>query len=227
MRIPNIWPLLLTAFAAVSTPLLAGTFSVGVTIVGGASDFASPFVTFTNLSDAGYQITQTDLAGAFSDHVLNRTGALIAAPAGGTYTAIGGTQVSSGNPNDGCDPQTFAMTGFDAGETFSYTFDPENNACANVVFDFSTRLVANAVTVTVKFSGPGISGTQTLTGHTWVKELIDPQLPSSGSNDLYRLTLSDTIADTPEPATFWLAGGAIVLAALRAKSRLRASSGVR
>lgn len=168
-----------------------------------SAPFSYPIITFSNLSDAGYLVTGVALTGGFFDWV---GGPEYAPPAGGTATATGGTQlIFSGNPNDGCNAVSFALTGFDPGDSFTFGSDPEPNNCSNAVYDWRQRLDPDAVTADVLVTGPGIVGTLALTGTDWVQELIDPQGPNTYYNQRYRLSLTATINEepvgTPEPAS--------------------------
>jgi hypothetical protein len=199
----------------------ASVISVRVTMIGNpdgtSNQFAAPMVTFENLSDPGYLITQTDIAGAFSDWVASST---IVAPAGGGFTALGTTQVAATDQNDGCNALTFGTTSFDPGDNFQYRFDPEPSNCTSAVVDFRTRLASNSVTASVNFSGPGIPGITTLSGNTWLFDLINPGLPSSQSNDRYTMTLTGNVTVTPEPGTWMMLGcGLAGVVALRRRGR--------
>lgn len=205
-------PRLGLAALALAAPLLAGpaanaaTVQVDVTAVDTTqnNDFSFPIVTFANLSDAGYLVTGVSLTGGFIDWV-GGSGTYFP-PAGGSATAIGGTQlVFGGNPNDGCTPVQFSLTGFSPGTSFTFGTDPEPNNCSNAVYDWRQRLDPDAVGAQVLVEGPGIVGTLSLSGTDWVKELINPQGADEAQNQRYRLTLTaqipETPVTTPEPGT--------------------------
>lgn len=127
-------------------------------------------------------------------------------PSGGSATALGGTQlITSGDPNDGCTPIQFGLSGFNPGTSFTFGVDPEPNGCTSAVYDWRQRLDPDAVGAEVLVQGPGIVGSLSLSGTDWVKELINPQGPDVAENQRYRLTLTAQIAETPvatpEPGT--------------------------
>jgi hypothetical protein len=141
-----------------------------VQVIDNGTGFGAPTITFINLSDPGYQITQARITNGFFDFVNT---ASVTPPAGGSATAQGGTQLSNSSPNDGCNAVNFATTGFDASETFSFRADPENNACGNIVLDWRNRLNIDQPFAFASFAGPGITGATTLSGSDWVLELIN------------------------------------------------------
>lgn len=206
-------PRLGLAALALAVPMLAGpsataaTIRVDVTAVDentGVFAFSFPKVTFENLSDAGYQVTGAAITGGFIDWVGGA--GTYSPPSGGSATALGGTQlVTSGDPNDGCTPIQFGLSGFNPGTSFTFGVDPEPNGCTSAVYDWRQRLDPDAVGVDVLVTGPGIVGALALTGTDWVKELINPQGLDVPENQRYRLTLTAQIAETPvatpEPAT--------------------------
>lgn len=171
------------------------------TIVG--NGFSFPIITFANLSDAGYLVSAAAITNGFIDWV-GGAGTFLP-PSGGSATATGGTQlIPSGDPNDGCTPVQFSLTGFNPGNSFSFGADPESDACGSMVYDWRQRLDPDAVGANVLVEGPGIAGSLSLSGTDWVKELIDPQGADVSYNQRYRMTLTATIAETPvatpEPA---------------------------
>lgn len=201
----------------------AGLVQIDVTAVqlaDNGSGFSSPTVTFINNSDAGYNITNTQVTNAFFDYIAT---ASVVAPSGGTSVPIGGTQLSTGNPNDGCTPVNFNHTSFGSTDSFQFRADPENNACANVVYDWRTRLNANQPAATVTITGPDIVGSLVLSGNVWEMELIDPDGSTTDVlNQLYRLILTETIEtaeSVPEPTGVALLG--LSLAGVAAVTRRR------
>ncbi len=186
---------------------LAATVRVDVTAVDtseGVFAFSFPILTFENLSDPGYQVTGVSLLDGYIDWV-GGAGTYIP-PAGGSATAIGGTELElGGDPNNGCTPVQFALGGFNPGTSFTFGVDPEVDACTTAVYDWRQRLDPDAVGAEVLVAGPGIPGTLTLSGTDWVKELIDPQGSDVGPNQRYRMVLTAEIAETPvaapEPGT--------------------------
>ena len=164
--------------------------------------FSFPFITFSNLSDPGYQVTQAAITGGFIDWVDSNS---IVLPAGGGASPLGGTQLTTVDQNDGCTAVQFGLSGFDSGDSFTFAVDPEVNACTTAVYDWRQRLNPDEVGANVLVTGPGIATTLALSGTDWVKELIDPQGADVYHNQRYRMTLTATIAETPvaapEPAS--------------------------
>jgi hypothetical protein len=185
----------------------AATVRVDVTAVDentGVYAFSFPKLTFENLSDAGYQVTEAAITGGFIDWV-GGAGTYFP-PSGGSATALGGTElITSGDPNNGCTPIRFSLSGFNPGTSFTFGVDPEPGDCSSAVYDWRQRLDPDAVGAEVLVEGPGIVGTLNLSGTDWVKELIDPQGQDVAENQRYRLTLTAEIAETPvatpEPGT--------------------------
>ena len=211
------------ALCATSQPAAAAVIRVDVTVdditfTDTPSAFSFPHITFTNLSDPGYLISDVAIANGFIDWVADGS---IIAPAGGTATPTGGTQVSAGNPDDGCSPVSFSLGSFDASDSFAFQVDPESDACTSVVYDWRLRLDPDQVAASAGFTGPGTSGIQTLSGNDWVKELIDPQGADVFTNQRYRLVLTAEIGEStavPEPGTLALLGAGLMgLVATRRK----------
>ena len=199
--------LALAAPLLAAPPAAAATVRVDVTAVdanAGVFAFSFPKLTFENLSDAGYQVTEAAITGGFIDWV-GGAGTYFP-PSGGSATALGGTQlITSGDPNDGCTAIQFSLSGFNPGNSFTFGVDPEPNGCTSAVYDWRQRLDTDAVGAEVLVEGPGIVGTLSLSGTDWVKELIDPQGLDVAENQRYRLVLTAQIAETPvatpEPGT--------------------------
>lgn len=194
------------ALALLAGPAGAAQVRVDVTaqdtIVG--NGFSFPIITFANLSDAGYAVSAVGITGGFIDWV-GGAGTYLP-PSGGTATATGGTQfILGGDPNDGCTPVQFSLTGFNPGTSFTFGADPEVNGCTTAVYDWRQRLDPDEVGANVLVEGPGIVGALSLSGTDWVKELIDPQGADVAHNQRYRMTLTARIAEapvtTPEPAS--------------------------
>ena len=226
------------AIMGVAMPLLAGggaraaTVTVDVTVVqpvlsGSITMFQTPLITFANLSDSGYLVTDLQVTNGFIDYVLNRSpDLLIQGPAGGTWAAQGGTQVASADQNEGCDPVNFATTSFDPGDSFGFSFDPEPNACNSAVVDWRNRMdaidgLADNAGVSVEVVGPGIVGALVLSGNNWAKELINPQAADTLGNQRYRITLPanvNTPVTTPDPGSPALLGGGLAPLAARRRA---------
>ena len=190
-------PLALFAAGAADAAQVRVDVTAHDTRVDPTGPFSFPFLTFANLSDAGYLVTGVSIAGGFIDFV---DGTTIVVPTGGIATPTGTTQVIfSGNPDDGCNAVQFGLSSFDPGDSFRFAVDPESNACTTAVYDWRQRLDPDLVTANATVTGPGIVGSLSLTGTDWVEELIDPQGADIYHNQRYRLSLTATIAETPTP----------------------------
>lgn len=202
-------------------------FDVTVTSAAGVR-FSAPIFNYYDLSSPGIQVAKARLFnGPPWDWNNNGVTApyTIVNPAGGTRTLLEGQEATS-DRNDGCTAGlTYGFTGFDPGDSFHFTSDPESGSaahCSSAVVDIRPDLVPGGLTATVDF-GDGVS----LTGSDWVLEYINPAAShSADSNQLYRLTLEKDVASpppnpgaVPEPAAWALLVGGFGLAGAALRRR--------
>lgn len=212
--------LLLAGSAALfTTPALAATVKLDVTVTSGAGNiFSAPIFTFTNLSDAGFDIADVSVNGGppWDYAWAGPVGGLyeILNPAGGTRSILIGEERAT-DGNNGCTASiAYGLTSFDSGDFFRVALDPEAGGCGSAVIDIRPFLNADMIGIGVTFANGVI-----LSGNDWVFELVDPLgSPNADDNQRYRLQLSAVIPNAvPEPATWGLmiAGFAATGAAMR------------
>lgn len=170
------------------------------TVTGTNGAFASPTISYFNLSDAGVSLNQVRLYGGPPwDYVLNGVNSIVPIdPAGGGRTLLEGEERSF-NPNNGCTAGiTYGYSSFDAGDSARFVADPETAGCGNAVVDVQPWLDGTGAQLTLDAHfGGGVS----LTGDDWILEAIDPNVSLSVvANRRYRLTMTTTrTVDDPPP----------------------------
>jgi len=210
------------AMVSAAAPASAATtiYKLDVTVTSAAgARFSAPVFDEFNLSGAGVQIDNVRIFNG-PPWDWNRVGGpdpyKIINPAGGTRILLEGQEATS-DRNDGCTAGLkYGFTGFDPGESFHFTSDPESAGCGSAVVDVRPFLNSDTLAVAVAFKdGP------TLTGNDWTLEYIDPQANhASDSNQRYRLTLQASVtapSAAPEPDTWamLIAGFGLAGAGLR------------
>lgn len=211
--------LLAGSAALLTVPTSAATLKLDVTVTSGAGNmFSAPIFTFTNLSDAPFQVAEVSVNGGppwdYAWDGPQGTPYELLTPAGGTRNILVGEERTS-DGNNGCTASiAYGLTSFDAGDVFRVALDPEAGGCGSAVVDIRSFLNADAIGIGVKF-GNGIM----LSGNDWAFELIDPAgSPNADDNQRYRLQLSAVIPNAvPEPASWgmMIAGLGLVGTAMR------------
>jgi hypothetical protein len=200
--------LALAAGLSVTASASAGVYRLEVTATSVQGvEFSSPIFTFYNLSSAGLQVSGVGVSdGPPWDWISTGPAPYgVTNPAGGSRTLLEG-QESPVDQNEGIVSAAvrYSLTGFDPGEVFSFSPDPEASNGGAAVIDIRPWLDQDLLRVTASFAGgPGA----TLTGTNWTLEYIDPQADHGlDGNQRYRLVLEQSFVDAgvPEPASWAL-----------------------
>lgn len=214
--------ILMSANSATAASIL---YKVDVTVTSPVGQvFSAPLFEVFNLSDPGVTIIKSRVFnGPPWDWIyVGPDARAITNPAGGTRTLIEGEERTN-DGNNGCTPGiTYGFTGFDPGDSFRFSADPESAACTPTLVDTRSFLNNDTLKFTIDFSD-GVS----LTGNNWVLESIDLNVSQSiVTNQRYRLSMQTTVdPDTgavPEPTTWamMIAGFGMAGAMLRTRRRV-------
>lgn len=186
-----------------------------------AAIFSAPIFTFTNLSSPGVQVDSVAVSdGPPWDYVLALGAPYdITNPDGGARTITSGNEAGFDENNGGPSVISYALSGFDPGEFFRFSLDPEASNGTSAVVDIRPWLTGDLLKITA-----GFAGGPTLSGTDWTLEYVDPNGDlTADSNQVYRLTLSQTVGGVPEPSTWALMIGGFGLAGAALRSRRRAA----
>jgi hypothetical protein len=201
----------------------ATTYKIDVTVRSEpGAIFSAPIFTFTNLSSSGVQVGGVSVSdGPPWDYVLDLGAPYdIVNPAGGSRTIISGNEAGFDENNGGPSTIAYTLSGFDPGEFFRFSLDPEAANGTSAVVDIRPWLSGDLLKITA-----GFGGGPTLSGSDWTLEYVDPLGDlNADSNQLYRLTLQQTVGggSVPEPTTWALVITGFGLAGGMLRSRRRA-----